>query len=94
MPTNKNALARIAILDELLADRHHYYNLDDLTEKCNQALEYNEQKPVTSRCIQMDINFIEYDGFHAEIERFTKDGKYIIRYKDPSFSIFTKKSQI
>ena len=91
MPTNKNALARIAILDELLADRHHYYNLDDLTEKCNQALEYNEQKPVTSRCIQMDINFIEYDGFHAEIERFTKDGKYIIRYKDPSFSIFTKK---
>jgi predicted DNA-binding transcriptional regulator YafY len=91
MPTNKNALARIAILDELLADRHHYYNLDDLTEKCNQALEYNEQKPVTSRCIQKDINFIEYDGFHAEIERFTKDGKYIIRYKDPSFSIFTKK---
>ncbi len=91
MPTNKNALARIAILDELLSDRHHYYNLDDLTERCNQRLQQIDVAPVTDRCIQKDINFIEYDGFHAEIERVTIDGKHCIRYADPSFSIFTKK---
>ncbi len=38
MPTNKNALARIAFLDALLADRHHDYSLDDLTEKCKERL--------------------------------------------------------
>lgn len=91
MPTNKNALARIKFLDEMLSDRHHYYNLDDLTEKCNQKLEQIDVAPVTSRCVQKDINFIEYDGFGAEIERFTNNGKHCIRYADPSFSIFSKK---
>ena len=38
MPTNKNALTRYKYLDELLSDRHHYYDIHDLTEKCNQRL--------------------------------------------------------
>lgn len=87
MPTNKNALTRIAILDELLSDRHHYYNLDDLTEKCNERL----GKPVCRRLIEKDLVFIEGASFGANIERFSAAGKRCLRYVDPSFSIFTKK---
>jgi predicted DNA-binding transcriptional regulator YafY len=91
MPTNKNALARIAFLDELLADRHHYYNLDDLTEKCNVRLEEIGVPTVTRRCIEMDIDFIEGASFGGNIDKGTINGKYCLRYADPSFSIFTKK---
>lgn len=91
MPTNKNALARIAILDTLLADRHHYYNLDDLTEKCNERLEEIGVPAVTRRCIEKDIDFIEGASFGGNIDKDTINGKYCLRYADPSFSIFTKK---
>ncbi len=91
MPTNKNALARIAILDTLLADRHHYYNLDDLTEKCNERLEEIGVSTVTRRCIEKDIDFIEGASFGGNIDKGTVNGKYCLRYADPSFSIFTKK---
>ena len=91
MPTNKNALARIAILDALLADRHHYYNLDDLTEKCNEQLEEIGVSTVTRRCIEKDIDFIEGASFGGNINKEIVNGKYCLRYADPSFSIFTKK---
>ena len=91
MPTNKNALARIAILDELLADRHHYYNLDDLTEICNERLEDISVSTVTRRCIEKDIDFIEGASFGGNINKGTVNGKYCLRYADPSFSIFKKK---
>lgn len=91
MPTNKNALARIAILDALLADRHHYYSLDDLTEKCNERLEEIGVSTVTRRCIEKDIDFIEGASFGGNIDKGTINGKYCLRYADPSFSIFTKK---
>ena len=91
MPTNKNALSRIAILDELLADRHHYYNLDDLTEKCNERLEEMGVSTVTRRCIEKDIDFIEGASFGGNINKEIVNGKYCLRYADPSFSIFTKK---
>ena len=91
MPTNKNALTRIAFLDTLLADRHHYYNLDDLTEKCNERLEEIGVPTVTRRCIEKDIDFIEGASFGGNIDKGTVNGKYCLRYADPSFSIFTKK---
>ena len=91
MPTNKNALSRIAFLDTLLADRHHYYSLDDLTEKCNERLEEIGVPAVTRRCIEKDIDFIEGASFGGNIDKETVNGKYCLRYADPSFSIFTKK---
>lgn len=91
MPTNKNALARIAILDTLLTDRHYYYSLDDLTEKCNERLEEIGVSTVTRRCIEKDIDFIEGASFGGNIDKGTINGKYCLRYADPSFSIFTKK---
>ncbi len=92
MPTNKNAMSRIAFLDEILSDKNRHYSLDDLTEKCNESLEKIDVAPVTRRCIEYDINYIEYGGaFDAEIERYTHNGRQCLRYKDPSFSIFKKK---
>ena len=35
MPVNKNAFIRYKYLDKLLSDRHHYYDINDLTEKVN-----------------------------------------------------------
>ena len=91
MPTNKNALSRIAFLDALLSDRHHFYNLDDLTQKSNERLEKINIAPVSRRMIEKDLNYIEFGPFEAEIERFSAAGKRCLRYADPSFSIFTKK---
>jgi hypothetical protein len=56
MPSNKNALTRYMFLDEMLSDRHHYYDINDLTEKCNEKLINAGQPTVTRRCIEKDIN--------------------------------------
>ena len=90
MPTNKNALTRYKYLDEMLSDRHHFYDIHDLTEKCNEKLITAGLPEVTQRCIEKDINYLEYDPFFAEIERFRVEGRRCVRYADPSFSIFKK----
>lgn len=90
MPSNKNALTRYKYLDELLSDRHHYYDIKDLTRYCNERLAEAEIPTVTQRCIEKDIHYLEFDPFFAEIERFRIDGKRCLRYKSPSFSIFRK----
>ena len=90
MPTNKNAQIRYKILDELLSDRYHYYDIHDLTEKCNNKLRDENLREVTKRCIEKDISALKCAPFSAEIERIKKDGKNYLRYTDPSFSIFHK----
>jgi len=90
MPTNKNALTRYKYLDEMLSDRHHFYDINDLTQKCNEKLAAAGSPEVTRRCIEKDIHFLEYDPFFAEIERFRVNGKNCVRYASPSFSIFQK----
>jgi predicted DNA-binding transcriptional regulator YafY len=90
MHTNKKALTRYKYLDEMLSDRHHYYDINELTEKCNEKLADAGFPEVTRRCIEKDILFLEYDPFFADIERFRTNGRNCIRYKNPSFSIFHK----
>lgn len=88
MPTNKNALIRYKYLDRLLSDHHHYYDIHDLTEKVNDML-YDDGFPeVTQRCIEKDLNTLEYAPFNAPIERFRHNGKNCIAYGKYSFSIF------
>ncbi len=88
MPTNKNALIRYKYLDKLLSDYHHYYDIHDLTEKVNDML-YDDGFPeVTQRCIEKDINTLEYAPFSAPIVRFNWKGKRCISYEKRSFSIF------
>lgn len=103
MPTNKNAMTRYKILDELLSDRYHNYSLDDLTEKVCQKLE--ELSPasngVSRRQIEKDVHYLEFEGpFLADIERYTVDGydkekqksysKRCLRYSRATYSIFKK----
>lgn len=88
MPTNKNALIRYKYLDRLLSDHHHYYDIHDLTEKVNDML-YDDGFPeVTQRCIEKDLNTLEYAPFSAPIVRFRHNGKNCITYEKYSFSIF------
>lgn len=90
MPTNKNAFIRYKYLDKLLSDYHHYYDIHDLTEKVNDMLYEDGFPEVTQRCIEKDLNALEFAPFNAPIERVSKQGKRIIRYEKRSFSIFTK----
>ena len=90
MPTNKNALTRYKYLDDLLSDRHHYYDIHDLTELCNMKLIDAGFPEVTQRCIEKDLNYLEYAPFNADIERVRKNGKNCIRYANPSFTIFSQ----
>ena len=88
MPTNKNALIRYKYLDRLLSDHHHYYDIHDLTEKVNDML-YDDGFPeVTQRCIEKDLNTLEFAPFSAPIVRFNWNGKRCISYEKRSFSIF------
>ena len=88
MPTNKNALIRYKYLDKLLSDYHHFYDIHDLLEKVNDML-YDDGFPeVTQRCIEKDLNTLEYAPFSAPIVRFNKNGKRCISYETRSFSIF------
>lgn len=103
MPTNKNAMTRYKILDELLSSRYHNYSLDDLTEEVSNRLAelYPDSNGVVRRTIEKDICYLEYEGpFMVEIERYSVASyskekqksytKQCLRYANPSFSIFKK----
>lgn len=90
MPANKNAVTRYKVLDKLLSDKYHYYNIHELTEKINDRLEEYGYKPVSSRMIEKDIEYLSERPFCADIRRFKYEGKRCIQYADTSFSIFTK----
>lgn len=103
MPTNKNAMTRYKILDELLSSRYHNYSLDDLTEEVCKRLSdmYPDTDGVGRRTIEKDINYLEYEGsFMVEIERYSVASynsdthktysKRCLRYANPAFSIFKK----
>ncbi|MFI3239716.1 MAG: WYL domain-containing protein [Bacteroidales bacterium] len=101
MPVNKNAMTRYKILDDLLSNRYHNYSLDDLTRGVNEALNELGVDSVSRRCVEKDINYIEFEGpFLAEIERYSAAGfktdtqksytKRCLKYADPAFSIFKK----
>ena len=60
MPTNKNALTRYKYLDELLSDRHHFFDIHDLTDRVNEKLITSGLPEVTQRCIEKDNNSSRY----------------------------------
>ena len=87
MPTNKNALIRYKLLDRLLSDHYHYYDIHDLTEIVNDKLESDDYETVTQRCIEKDLVSMEAI-FSAPIEHENKNGKNCIFYSKYGFSIF------
>lgn len=89
MPTNKNASIRYQALDKCFRDRFHRYYVEDLLEKCEEALYYyNGVGGVSRRQIFEDIKFMESDaGWSIPLEH-KKDGRKVYyRYSDLDFSI-------
>ena len=89
MPTNKNASIRYQVLDKCFRDKRHRYYVEDLLEKCEEALYYyNGVGGVSRRQIFEDIKFMESDtGWSIPLEH-NKDGRKVYyRYSDPNFSI-------
>lgn len=103
MPSNKNALTRIVLLDKLLADRYHAYSIQDMTDFLERELhKYGQKGGVSKRCVEKDIEYLEYNfPILIEFERYAVDAhsaitdrvyrKRCIRYADPTFSIFKGK---
>ena len=91
MPTNKNAFIRYKYLDRLLSDRHHYYDINDLTEKVNDMMERDGLDiSVVRRTIEKDLLAMQLAPFSAPIDFEKKNGKNVYRYTDSSFSIFSQ----
>jgi predicted DNA-binding transcriptional regulator YafY len=101
MPVNKNAMTRYQILDDLLSNRYHDYSLNDLTNEVNKRLATMDISAVSRRCIELDIQYLEYESpFMVEIERYSVPAystekqknysKRCLRYATPSYSIFKK----
>ena len=88
MPANKNALIRYKTIDNCLRNKYRRWTLEDLVEKCSEALYEMEgiMKGVSIRTIQSDIQMMRSDklGYNAPIEVY--DQKYY-RYSDKDYSI-------
>lgn len=77
MPTNKNAMIRYQILDELLSNRYHPRTMQELADEVNVRLLDMGMEPakgkddvVGLRCIQKDIKFLqEASPWDVEIEK-------------------------
>jgi predicted DNA-binding transcriptional regulator YafY len=77
-------------LDRLLSDRHHYYDINDLTEKVNSLMERDGLDiSVVRRTIEKDLLALQLAPFSAPIDFEKKNGKNVYRYTDPTFSIFS-----
>lgn len=101
MPTNKNALTRYMLIDKILANRYRAFSIQDITDYLAEKLPDYNQEPVSKRCIEKDINYLQFESpFIVEIEEYWIDAsdrngrpyrKRCIRYSDPTFSIFKPK---
>lgn len=90
MPANKNAILRYITLDKCFRNTGKNYTLDDLLEKVNEELKYDNpnSKGIKRRQLQSDIKFMESEtGWFVELERIPVGKKIAFRYKDPKFSI-------
>ena len=88
MPINRNALIRYKTIDNCLQNRYRDWTLDDLVEKCSEALyEYEGiDKGISKRTVQADIQLMRSDklGYNAPI--IVIDKKYYT-YEEPEYSI-------
>ena len=83
MPQNKFAIARYAIIDELLK-KSTYVKTAAITEACKRDLGY----AVSQRTIQMDLNSMKNDsflGFFAPIEYCSRRKAYY--YVDSDYQL-------
>lgn len=88
MPANKNALIRYKTIDKCLRNRSRRWTIEDLMEKCSDALYDCEgiKSGVSLRTVQGDLQMMRSNklGYNAPIEVY--DHKYY-RYSDSDYSI-------
>lgn len=86
MPASKNALLRYQTIDKCLRNRLREWTLEDLVDKCNDAMMDYCGTSISMRSVQKDIEFMRSDspGYNAPIVVYNR--KYYT-YEDPDFSI-------
>ena len=95
MSGNKHALTRYRVLDACFSNRMRKYYIEDLVEKCSEALA--ERYPsgdviISRRTIFDDLNDLEelVSEYGVEIKRIQDGHKKYYRYDKENFSLFTK----
>lgn len=96
MPVNKNAQLRYRILDRCFSDRHHYYDIEELVDKVNEAFIDMYGKTVSLRQIRADISYMkDRVSYDAPIEAIPYYGKKCYYQQIEKFaSIYLKISDI
>lgn len=89
MPVNKDALNRIRIIDQMLANPLGSYSTEDIRRRVNGACG-DKQREVSLRMIQKDINAIEEQFEKKIVREVGYGGRRIVRYEDPSQPIFSQ----
>ena len=94
-------MTRYALIDKMLANRYKAYSIQDITDELAEKLLDYGQDPVSKRCVEKDLNYLEFDSpFDVEIEEYWVDAsdrngrvyrKRCVRYTDPTFSMFKPK---
>lgn len=95
MAGNKHALTRYKVLDACFSNSIKKYFVEDLIEKCNEAL--TERYPskevgVSRRTFFDDLNDLDelVSEYGVEIIRINEGKRKYYRYSEPGFSLFTK----
>lgn len=90
MAVTKYPLIRYKVLDSCFRSTRKKYYIEDLLDKCNQALEEVTGEPdsIKLRQLRDDIAFMRSpEGWNIELAELYDGKKRIYRYQDPSFSI-------
>lgn len=79
MPTNKNAQLRYQILDRCFSDFSRKYEIEDLVNKVNEALDDLYGEKISLRQIREDIKYMrDRVTFDAPIVAYPLNGKSVI----------------
>ena len=89
MPVNKDALNRIRIIDQMLANPLGNFSTDDIRRRVNGACG-DKQREVSLRMIQKDINAIEEQFEKKIVREIGYGGRRTVRYEDQSQPIFSQ----
>lgn len=89
MPLCKNAMLRYRVIDRCLRVQGRLWTLEELHERCNDALKEYSGCGISQRTIQNDLQFMRSGspGFDAPIV--VRERKYYT-YAEVGFSIFKR----
>lgn len=88
MPVDRHVLLRYRVLDRCFKNAHREYDINDLTDEVNKALEKEDCQPVSERTIREDIRKLQESPYNIELEEGFSSGKRkLYRYCDTSFSL-------